>query len=174
VAWNRGGTKGGTVAGELKQLWEGEQFTVYTPGETPLCILFDPKHPSFVGGSLSFGEKKRYRDVMTLVAMALSLDQWKELQTQSTDGPSSRSLLDDVEKATPWKVKELEVQWGLSDHIHGRGKAKPGLNSLGIRFKNLKTKISKSGIDVADIIARLTGKHVDGSHLTVKTVWRGK
>ena len=101
-----------------------------TPGEAPKCMLFDPKQASFICVPPLFVEKKRYREAMTFVAMALSSDQWQLLQTLGMDDSSSRRLFANAEKATMLKANELEVQWGLRSNVGGPDKAKVGMNSL--------------------------------------------
>ena len=59
----------------------------------------------------------------------------------------------------------------------GTNKAESGMNSLGILFAKLKKKMesmNKSDVEIANIIARLTGKREDGSQSTMTNFFRGK
>ena len=93
------------------------------------------------------------------------------------DDSSSRTLFADAKKTTMLKAKELEVQWGLRNNMGGTDKARPGMNSLGIRFTKLKRKMQtmkKSDVEIANIIARLTGESEDGSQSTMTSFFSGK
>ena len=75
------------------------------------------------------------------------------------------------------KAKELEVQWGLRSNAGGPTKAKAGMNSIGIQFAKLKKKMEtmkKSDVEIANIIARLTGEREDGSQSTMTNFFGGK
>ena len=63
----------------------------------------------------------------------------------------------EIQKCTLSKLLELEIQWGINTN-KTKDKAKPGMNSLGIRFITVmkKTKaVRKSETETKNIIARL-------------------
>jgi hypothetical protein len=170
-------TSGVTVAGELKRLWEAQALCARKIGEVPKSVLFDPKSKYFVGVPISFSEKNRYRGAMTCVAMAITSDQWKALQTQDLNGLDMRTLFYDIEKRTLLKVKELEVQWGTRINSGGKDKAKPGMNSLGIRFSALRKKLvamKHSEVDIHNMIAKHTGDSEAGAQSTLTGYFGGK
>ena len=114
---------------------------------------------------------------MTCIAMAITADQWKTLKTQDLNGLDMRTLFYDIEKRTLLKVKELEVQWGTRRNSGGKDKAKPGMNSLGIRFSALRKKLvamKHSEVDIHNMIAKHTGDSEAGAQSTLTGYFGGK
>ena len=153
-------TSGTEVAGELFRLWKAKKFFV---GGTTKRILFDAALKDFVGVKPGFSEKKRYKDGMMCVAMAITPKQWKALQTPDVNGTGPRTEVFDIQKCTLLKVLELEIQWGVKGvkTKNKKDKSKPGLNSIGMRFCAIKKKMKamkKSDTEVTNIIDRLIGQ----------------
>jgi len=153
-------TSGTEVAGELFRLWKAKKFFV---GGTTKHILFDTALKDFVGVKPGFSEKKRYKDGMMCVAMAITPKQWKALQTPDVNGTGPRTEVFDIQKCTLLKVLELEIQWGVKGvkAESKKDKSQPGLNSIGMRFCAIKKKMKamkKSDTEVTNIIDRLIGE----------------
>ena len=76
----------------------------------------------------------------------------------------------------PWASPKTEKK-PLRNNMSGTAKARAGMNSLGIRFAKLKRKMQtmkKSDVEIANIIARLTGESEDGSQSTMTSFFSGK
>jgi hypothetical protein len=135
-----------SVADELERMWEKDVLLKKSKeleGGEVLSkeVLFkrihtqSHAHPTFKAA----GHMAAYDKGMSVVAMAISTEDWKKLCAGEINDKASKELFTKIEKETMSKVCEIERQ--LS------GKAKKGkasIRSLGLRLNQCKVEKKKS------------------------------
>ena len=159
---------GVTISKELGQLWneniliQKKKVAAHAHGaDPPKRILFDNGQHLFVGYHPSFAgnESRTYENGMTVVAMSMTKQQWDTMLGGQLDSNASRMLFASIEKESMEFCLQLEVETGIKKG----GKtcaARPGLHSLGSRFRAIKKKwreLGKSELEIENIISRRTG-----------------
>ena len=92
-------------------------------------------HPTFKAA----GQLAEYDRGMSVVAMAISDEDWKELCAGELDDKASKELFTKIEKQTMLKAGEIEIQL-----IGKAKKGKASIRSLGSRLNKCKVGKQKS------------------------------
>lgn len=135
------GVGGITILDEMERLWANNR----DEGMLPKRVLFDRKHPLFHSVHPAFvhnSEGAKYTGGMTLVALSMSDDNWKQLCKGTLEGLNKRKLFASVQNDAMAKTYEFEVQLGLKDP-NKTSKANPTIHSLGTRFAAIVKKWKK-------------------------------
>ena len=133
--------KGITVSSELERLVDKCGVFDNRSSVMPKAHLYDKDKFGFFGVNPAFKESKegaRYRKAMTLVAMAISDQDWKAFHDGKMDSLAKRNTFSKVEKDTMEKTISIELQLGLRKP----GKkimvmVKPTLHILDTRFRKI-------------------------------------
>ena len=142
---------------ELERLWMEEEFrkkkemaaSMGESGKVPKAALFKQNHDLFFGVNPNFGTKNKevYCRAMTIVAMAVTNEQWRSLFDGGSNDQSLaakvsqppahvRELFSAIQTQTLAVASELEVQWMERDP-NKADRSRPGLDSLGKRMKDI-------------------------------------
>jgi len=170
---NGGGASTNTIGGievvhELYRLWKDGTLAVKAGtlddgSVLPKSVLFDSNHDLFVDYHPAFkdNEQAKYKRAMTLVAMGISKDQWRQLIAGDLEDKPMRELFAEISKSTMEKAFTLEIQSKLKP-----ANAKPSrrlqttLSSLSARLVNIRKSYKthgKSDLEVDNIFARESG-----------------
>ena len=142
---------GVTISKELERLWnEGiiQKRKLAAHGvDVEKKILYDRAQHLFVGHHPAFAgnEASSYENGMTVVAMAITKQQWDSILEGSLDGHASRLMFASIKKESLETCLQLEVETGLKE----RGKkcsARAGLHSVGSVLGLSKRNGRNSGI----------------------------
>jgi hypothetical protein len=173
---------GVTISKELERLWnEGiiQKRKLAAHGvDVEKKILYDRAQHLFVGHHPAFAgnEASSYENGMTVVAMAITKQQWDSILEGSLDGTASRLMFASIEKESLETCLQLEVETGLKE----RGKkcsAKAGLHSVGSRFRVIKKKwkeLGNSDLEIANMILRRVGDGGGQEQTSIRNYFGGK
>jgi hypothetical protein len=173
---------GVTISKELERLWnEGiiQKRKLAAHGvDIEKKILYDRAQHLFVGHHPAFAgnEASSYENGMTVVAIAITKQQWDSILEGSLDGHASRLMFASIEKESLETCLQLEVETGLK----GRGKkcsAKAGLHSVGSRFRAIKKKwkeLGNSDLEIANMILRRVGDGGGQEQTSIRNYFGGK
>ena len=97
-----------------------------------------------------WNETSRYTNAMKLVAMSIGDDEWKKFLSFDLDDREMRDLFASVQKETLITILEIEVQATIRE-AGSKSRAKPGLHSLGDRFRKACIKWGEIGMGDREI-----------------------
>ncbi len=149
-----------TVENELERLWKDKilsnlhnNASVDKPVlKSVLCYCNGAgAHPAFIRAS----EQKKYENAMTLVAMAITGEQWGQLLLREMDDNNSQILFLLVQQQTLEKSLVLEYQSGARDaSSKPPAIVKATLHSLQDRLEKTRTGFTIQGMSKGDIDAK--------------------
>lgn len=130
-------------------------------GEPPIGV-----HPLF--GK----EKARYRNAMKMVAMSITVDQWREIHTCELTDEAMRRFCAEVERQTMDRAFDLEATYGIRrNNPRKKTKYSSTLHSMGTRWTALEKTMKGKGYrlsdeDIANVVARYTGEQASQSTMS--------
>ncbi|EJK63817.1 hypothetical protein THAOC_15507, partial [Thalassiosira oceanica] len=170
---NGGGASTNTIGGievvhELYRLWKDGTLAVKAGtlddgSVLPKSVLFDSNHDLFVDYHPAFkdNEQAKYKRAMTLVAMGISKDQWRQLIAGDLEDEPLRKLFAEISNATMEKAFKLEIESGIKPaNAKPSSRLQTTLSSLSARLVNIRKSYKthgKSDLEVDNIFARESG-----------------
>ena len=175
------GVSGITVQDELERIWKeyhrkrssSEEEARDTPSLPSKNALYKTNyllcgvHPAFV----QFKEAARYCKGMTIVAIAMSKEEWASLLAGTMESLERRQLFNLVETNAMSTAYELEVQCGKRTATSKLSSLlKPTLHSLGNRYQEICKRFKNAGKSDLEIEQMVKSKVHGGENGTQKFI----
>ena len=144
-----------TVASEIERLRETgillrkKQLADGDGVDFPRRALFDTTCKYFVGTIPGLCSKNgnKYRSGMTVMAVATTPDEWRQLLSNELDNETLRKIGSDIARSSLAEMLSIENQYDNEKVVEKKPRAKPSVNALGERWIEALKVVNKNKTD---------------------------